>query len=421
MSLLAFGINHKTAPVDIREKVAFDPQRLPDALRELVSRDSVNEAAILSTCNRTELYCETENSDEIEDVLSWFCEYHGLNLEEVRPYIYAHPDSSAVHQIMRVASGLDSLILGEPQILGQMKDAFSAANEAGTVGSLLNKLFQQTFTIAKKVRTDTAIGSSPVSVAFAAVSLAKQFFTKMETHTALLIGAGDTTELVARHLKETGIGRLIIANRTVEKARQLATELGGFAIGLNEIPQHLAEADLLISSTASQEPIVTREMAAAAMKSRKHKPILMVDIAVPRDIEASIIELEDIYLYTVDNLTSIIQEGMRSRQAAAEQAEEMIESQVVHFMGWMRSLEAVKLIRDYRQSAEQQRDEQLNKALGQLSNGKPAEDVIKELANGLTNKLIHKPTIEMNQAAYAGNNELLAAAQQLLGIENKEN
>lgn len=420
MSLLAFGINHKTAPVDIREKVAFDPQRLPDALRELVSRDSVNEAAILSTCNRTELYCETDNSDEIEDVLSWFCEYHSLDLEEVRPYIYAHPDSSAVQQIMRVASGLDSLILGEPQILGQMKDAFSAANEAGTVGSLLNKLFQQTFTVAKKVRTDTAIGSSPVSVAFAAVSLAKQFFSGMDKHTALLIGAGDTTELVARHLKETGIGRLIIANRTVEKARQLATELGGFAIGLNEIPQHLAEADLVISSTASQEPIVTREMAAAAMKSRKHKPILMVDIAVPRDIEASIIELEDIYLYTVDNLTSIIQEGMRSRQAAAEQAEEMIESQVVHFMGWMRSLEAVKLIRDYRQNAEQQRDEQLNKALSQLNNGKPAEDVIKELAHGLTNKLIHKPTIEMNQAAYAGNNELLAAAQQLLGIEDKE-
>jgi glutamyl-tRNA reductase len=401
MSLLAFGINHKTAPVDIREKVAFDPQRLPEALRQLVSRASVHEAAILSTCNRTELYCETENADEIEDVLNWFCEYHQLDINEVRPYIYAHPDSSAV--------------------LGQMKDAFVAANEAGTVGSLLNRLFQQTFTVAKKVRTDTAIGSSPVSVAFAAVTLAKQFFSNMDTHTALLIGAGDTTELVARHLKENGIGRLIIANRTVEKARVLAAELGGFAIGLDEIPQHLAEADLVISSTASQQPLVTRTMTETALKGRKHRPILMVDIAVPRDIEASVAELDDIYLYSVDNLQSIIQEGMRSREDAAEQAEEIIESQVVHFMGWMRSLEAVKLIRDYRAAAEATRDEVVDKALRQLANGKDPAEAITELAHTLTNKLIHHPTAQMNQAAYAGNQELLAVAKQLLGIEKEDN
>ena len=421
MSLLAFGINHKTAPVDIREKVAFDPQRLPDALRQLVSRASVHEAAILSTCNRTELYCETENADEIEDVLNWFCEYHQLDITEVRPYIYAHPDSSAVKQIMRVASGLDSLILGEPQILGQMKDAFSAAYEAGTVGGLLNRLFQQTFTVAKKVRTDTAIGSSPVSVAFAAVALAKQFFSNMDTHTALLIGAGDTTELVARHLKENGIGRMIIANRTVEKARVLATELGGFAIGLDEVPQHLAEADLVISSTAAQQPLVTKAMTKAALKGRKHRPILMVDIAVPRDIEASVAELDDIYLYTVDNLQSIIQQGMRSREAAAEQAEDIIESQVAHFMGWMRSLEAVNLIRSYRASADATRDEMVDKALRHLANGKDPAEVIAELAHTLTNKLIHHPTAQMNQAAYAGNQELLAVAQLLLGIEKEDN
>lgn len=420
MSLLAFGINHKTAPVDIREKVAFDPQRLPDALRQLVSRGSVHEAAILSTCNRTELYCETESPEEIEDVLSWFCDYHQLDINEVRPYIYAHPDSSAVKQIMRVASGLDSLILGEPQILGQMKDAFAAANEAGTVGSLLNRLFQQTFTVAKKVRTDTAIGSSPVSVAFAAVTLAKQFFSRMDTHTALLIGAGDTTELVARHLTENGIGRLIIANRTVEKARVLAAELGGYAIGLDEIPQHLAEADLVITSTASQQPLVTRAMAETALKGRKHRPILMVDIAVPRDIESSVSELEDIYLYSVDNLQSIIQDGMRSRQAAAEQAEEIIESQVVHFMGWMRSLEAINMIRNYRAAADATREEVLDKAMRQLANGKDPAEVLTELAHSLTNKLIHHPTAQMNQAAYAGNQEMLAMAQQLLGIEKEE-
>ncbi|MBD3670927.1 MAG: glutamyl-tRNA reductase [Gammaproteobacteria bacterium] len=421
MSLLAFGINHKTAPVDIREKVAFDPDHLPDALRELVSRPSIQEAAILSTCNRTELYCETENAEEFEEVLRWFCDYHQLDIDSVRPYIYAHPDSSAVKQIMRVASGLDSLILGEPQILGQMKDAFSAATEAGTVGSLLSRLFQQTFTVAKKVRTDTAIGSSPVSVAFAAVTLARQFFSDMNTHTALLIGAGDTTELVARHLSEQGIGRLIIANRTVEKARVLAAELGGYAIGLHEIPQHLTEADLVISSTASQEPLVTKTIAQAALKGRKHRPILMVDIAVPRDIEPNVADLDDIYLYTVDNLQSIIQEGMRSREAAAEQAEEIIESQVVHFMGWVRSLEAVKTIRNYRLQAEATRDEAVDKALRALANGKEPAEVLQELAHGLTNKLIHTPTAQMNQAAYAGDQETLAIAQKLLGIDTEDN
>ncbi|MBD3609032.1 MAG: glutamyl-tRNA reductase [Gammaproteobacteria bacterium] len=420
MSLLAFGINHKTAPVDIREKVAFDPKQLQSALRELVAQPSVNEAAILSTCNRTELYCETENAEEFEQVLSWFCEYHKLNPGDVRPYVYAHPDSSAVKQIMRVASGLDSLILGEPQILGQMKDAFSTATDAGTVGSLLNRLFQQTFTVAKKVRTDTAIGSSPVSVAFAAVSLTKQFFSNLEKHTALLIGAGDTTELVARHLSEQGIGRLIIANRTVEKARVLATELGGYAIGLSEIPKHLAEADIVISSTAAQAPIINKEMMNTAIKGRKHRAILMVDIAVPRDIDANVGEIDDVYLYTVDNLQSIIQEGMKTREAAAEQAEDIIEGQVSHFMGWVRSLEAIQLIRQFRVDAESQRDQAVDKAMRQLANGKDTADVIQELAHGLTNKLIHQPTAEMNQAAFAGNNELLAAAQQLLGLKTED-
>ena len=250
MSLLAFGINHKTAPVEIREKVAFAPERLADALRDLVTKPEVREAAILSTCNRTELYCCLAKSDTSQ-VEQWFSDFHQLPSNELKPYIYLHPDQHAVRHLLRVASGLDSMVLGEPQILGQVKTAYRAAADAGTLGTVLNKLCQHTFNVAKQVRTDTAIGESPVSVAFAAVSLAKQMFSSFEQHTALLIGAGETIELAARHLKEVGIGRIIIANRTIERAHVLAEEIGGFAIALSDIPEHLAEADLVISSTGS--------------------------------------------------------------------------------------------------------------------------------------------------------------------------
>lgn len=319
MALIAVGVNHKTAPVSIRERVSFAPERLADALKELTSTPEVSEAAILSTCNRTELVCYS-NSSETDTIIDWFEHYHKLNTQEVRPYIYIYPDQLAVRHVLRVASGLDSLILGEPQILGQIKDAYSKAEQAGTIGKLLNRLFQHTFSVAKQVRTDTAIGSSPVSVAFAAVSLAKQIFSNMEERTALLIGAGETIELAARHLHASGIGRIIIANRTVEKAHALAQEFGGYAIALKEIPNHLAEADIVISSTASQLPILGKGAAERAIKQRKHRPMLMIDIAVPRDIESEVGELEDIYLYTVDDLQEIIQEGLKSRQEAAIQA-----------------------------------------------------------------------------------------------------
>ncbi len=425
MSLLAFGVNHKTAPVKIREKVAFAPERVPSALQELTSREGLREAAILSTCNRTELYCGTADSEiQVVDyrqmLLEWFCSYHQLDVRRVEPYIYLYPDQSAVRQIMRVASGLDSLVLGEPQILGQMKQAYLTAHQAGTIGSHLNRLFQHTFSVAKRVRTDTAIGASPVSVAFAAVSLAKQFFSNLDRHTALLIGAGETTELVARHLRENGIGRIIIANRTVEKAYLLANEVDGYAIGLPGIKTHLAEADLVVSSTASPEPVITREEVEQAVKSRKRRPILMIDIAVPRDIAADASEVDDIYLYTVDDLQDIIQEGLRSRQEAAKQADEIIDTHVSHFMGWLRSLSAVGTIRSYRENAEQIRDEVLEKARRHLAAGHDPEQVLQELAYGLTNKLIHTPTAQMSQAAYAGRNELLEAARELFKLDKTD-
>jgi glutamyl-tRNA reductase len=313
------------------------------------------------------------------------------------------------------------MVLGEPQILGQMKQAYLTANQAGTVGRLLNRLFQHTFSVAKQVRTDTAIGASPVSVAFAAVSLAKQIFSDMNSHTALLVGAGETIELVARHLRETGIGRIIIANRTVEKAHTVASEVDGYAIALSEIPAHLAEADMVISSTASQLPILGKGAVERAIKARKHRPMLMVDIAVPRDIEPEVDQLNDVYLYTVDDLQEIINENLKSRQEAARQAEDIIDTQVSHFMGWMRSLDAVKTIRAYRETTESTRDRVLETALRQLHAGKDPEWVAQELARQLTNKLMHAPCAQMNQASYEGRSELLEAARELFNLKTNDN
>ncbi len=419
MVLLAVGVNHKTAPVSIRERVSFAPERLADALKELTSSPHISEAAILSTCNRTELVCHSHESGT-DTIIDWFEHYHKLNPEEVRPYIYVHPDQMAVRHVLRVASGLDSLILGEPQILGQIKDAYSKAEQAGTIGKLLNRLFQHTFSVAKQVRTDTAIGSSPVSVAFAAVSLAKQIFSNMQDHTALLIGAGETIELAARHLHASGIGRIIIANRTVEKAHTLAEEFGGYAIALKEIPSHLAEADIVISSTASQLPILGKGAVETAIKQRKHRPILMIDIAVPRDIEPEVGNLEDIYLYTVDDLQEIIQEGLKSRQEAAVQAEEIIDTQVAHFMGWIQAQDAFTVIRQFRDQAQQIRDTEVEKALRQLNNGDSAEQVLQKLAHALTNKLTHTPSTQIRLAGHDGRIELLDAARELFELKNSD-
>ncbi|MCG6970482.1 MAG: glutamyl-tRNA reductase [Gammaproteobacteria bacterium] len=419
MSILAFGINHKTAPVDIREKVAFQPAQVIDALRDLTSRPHVKEAAIVSTCNRTELYCGLDRQNH-EIITQWLSRYHNLSVDDLMPYIYAHPDQLAVRHALRVASGLDSLVLGEPQILGQMKDAYSTASSAGTLGNLLDRLFQHTFSVAKQVRTDTAIGASPVSVAFAAVSLARQIFTSFEDQTALLIGAGETIELTARHLHEIGIGRMIIANRTLERARSLAEEFNAYAISLPEIPSHLAEADIVISSTASPLPILGKGSVESALKIRKHRPILMVDIAVPRDIESEVGNLSDVYLYTVDDLQEIIQEGLRSRQEAAEQAEEIIDTQVSHFMNWIRSLGAVDTIRAVRENAEVKRDVELELALKQIAAGKDPEIVLKQFAHRLTNKLLHVPSTQLKQAGYDGRAELLKAARDLFDLKTTD-
>ncbi len=420
MPILALGLNHKTAPVEVRERITFGPDIIAGALRSLLEAASVEESVILSTCNRTEVYCSI-NDTEKGSVADWISDFHGLDNGKVSPYLYSHMDADAVRHLMRVSCGLDSLVLGEPQILGQVKSAFQTAASANATGKMLSKLFQHVFSVSKQIRTDTAIGNSPVSVAFAAVSLARQIFSELEEQTAMLIGAGETVELAARHLHQNGIGRIIVANRTVERAHSLAAQFDGYAIALTEIGNHLAEADIVISSTASPLPILGKGTVERTLKERKHRPIFMVDIAVPRDIEPEVADLSDIYLYTVDDLDEVIEENKRSRQEAALQAEEIIDQHVEAFMGWLRSLDAVELIQGYRIQAEQLRNETLKKALQQLKRGKSPEEALQFLAHTLTNKLLHTPSAQLRQAGFDGQIELLEAANTLFQLKKPTN
>ena len=415
--ILVLGLNHKTAPVSIRERISFGPDILAGALRSLLEHPSVREALILSTCNRTELYSVLD-PNQGEPLADWLGKFHGLDPERIAPYLYTHRDREAIAHLLRVASGLDSMVLGEPQILGQVKSAFQSARTAGTVGKLLERLFQHCFSVAKQVRTDTAIGNSPVSIAFAAVRLAHQIFSDLRAQTALLVGAGETIELAARHLEQQGIGRIIVANRTVERAHVLAAQFGGYAISLTELANHLPEADIVISSTASPLPVLGKGTVERALKVRRHRPIFMVDIAVPRDIEPEVGELDDIYLYTVDDLQEVIDEGLRSRQEAAQAAQEIIDFHTEEFLAWLRSLDALELIQDYRKRAEAVRDEVLHAALRRLRAGKPPQEVLRFLAHPLTNKLLHAPSARLRQAGRAGEAEILEAANELFDLDD---
>ncbi len=417
MPLLALGLNHRTAPVGVRERVAFAPDRLYPALQDLLNHGGAREAAILSTCNRTELYCGLKDEDS-RQIVEWLGDYHMLRLVDLQPYLYQHIGQRAVYHILRVASGLDSLVLGEPQILGQVKAAYQVANSAGTLGMLLERLFQHTFAVAKQVRTDTRIGASPVSVAFAAVSLAKQIFADLPKRTALLIGAGDTIELVARHLHENGIGRLIVANRTLERAHALTAVFSGYAIALDEIPAHLGEADIVIASTASPTLILEAAVIRHHLKQRRHRPMFMVDLAVPRDIDPAVADLDDVYLYTVDDLKDLIQENLRSRQAAAQQAEEIIVTQAAHFMTWLRGQDSAASIHALRQRAETVRDEAVVRAQRQLAQGKEPTEVLQTLAHTLTNKLLHHPCAGLREAAAQGDTEMLNLIKSLYRLDS---
>lgn len=415
MPILTLGLNHHTAPVDIRERAALGEGQVGDALSTLRQIETVNEAAIVSTCNRTEIYCGMDRQDPAS-VVDWMHSYFELVDQGFEPYLFYHSDRDAVRHLMRVCSGLDSMILGEPQILGQIKSAYRDAEDHGTLGNELSTLFQTAFSVAKQVRTDTAIGSNPVSVAFAAVSLARQIFTDLSKQTALLIGAGDTIKLAARHLKSAGVGKIVIANRTIERANVLADEIGGQAIALKDMPDALPHADIVISSTASTLPILGKGTVQRALKIRRFRSQLIIDIAVPRDVEAEVADIDGVFLYTVDDLQAVIDENRQSREAAALEAEEIVNSQVDIFMRKMQSLSASDYIRAYRSQVDNIKQSALDKSLKQLQLGQKPEDVLQQLAHTLSNKIMHTPTTRMREAAEQEDTQLLNAARTLLDL-----
>lgn len=415
MQLLTLGLNHETASIEVREKAAFGPESIHLALADLTRSAGAAEAAILSTCNRTEIYCGQENSDK-ERIIAWLSDYSGLHPQDLHKSIYYHPNEAAVKHAFRVASGLDSMVLGEPQILGQMKDAFHTASTTGTTGKVLNRLFQHSFNVAKQVRTDTEIGANAVSVAYSGVSLAKRIFTHLSDQTVLLIGAGETIELVARHLKQNQVKNIIIANRSIDKAQKLANEVGTDAISLAQIPDRLHQADIVVTSTASTLPILGKGAIEGALRKRRHSPMFILDLAVPRDVEPEVSQLKDVYLYTVDDLKTMVDENRETRVRAAVEAENIIDFQVVKFMRWMRSLESVPAIKSFRQGLNELKNAELERALKKLENGNDAEQVIHQLARDLTNKIAHQPSQILKQADIEGNASIISAARKLFNL-----
>lgn len=417
MSLLAVGMNYNTAPLALRERVSIGAEALPEALAGLRSASGVEEAAILSTCNRTEVYCSLGDT-EPASIIDWLQDYHGLPDKQIRPHLYTHPNAKAVQHVMRVASGLDSMVIGEPQVLGQLKTAYNTALKAGSIGNLLNRLFQHSFSVAKEVRSRTAVGNHPVSVAFAAVRLAQHIFGDLRDYTALLLGAGETIELTARHLHKNGLGRMIIANRNIQRAQDVAADFSAYAISLTDLHQHLAEADIIIGSTSSPMPIIDLAQMQAAVQARKHRPVFIVDMAVPRDIDPAVSELSDVYLYSVDDLREVIEENLRNRHEAALEAEEIINERVITFMDWMLSRDAVSTIRALRGQAHSIQQEVIDNARRKLQQGADPELVLHEVTRTLTNKLIHLPTTQLRDASARGRDDLLAAVQELYDLKN---
>lgn len=415
--IFTLGINHHSAPLAIRERVAFGADKLRHALAELANSQVVREVAILSTCNRTEIYCVAESTQRVID---WLSAYHQVEHDDLLPFLYVHDQPAAILHAFRVASGLDSMVIGEPQILGQVKDAVRAAEETGTLGTQLHKLFQRAFAVAKEVRSTTAIGANIVSMAAAGVHLAERIFESVAGQRILFIGAGEMIELCAAHFCADKPKQVTVANRTIERGRLLAERYGGTAIRLDDLADYLPQHDIVVSCTASPLPIIGLGMAERAIKARRHRPIFIVDLAVPRDVEEEVGELDDVFLYTVDDLAQIVESGMESRQAAVLEAEDIIGGRVRDFLGWLQAREAVPVIRALRDSAERMRRHELEHALKMLSRGEAADKVLEQLSLRLTNKLLHAPTQSLNQAEGAERGDLQVAAARLFHLHSND-
>ncbi|MEZ5491085.1 MAG: glutamyl-tRNA reductase [Gammaproteobacteria bacterium] len=441
MALVLAGINHNTATIDLREKVAFPPEIVARAIDQLRKLEGVEEVVIVSTCNRTELYLAVDlvgdpgapdlrSSEELtrdtdleaiqQQVTQWLGHFHQLEAGEIRNCSYFYWQEQVVRHLMKVCSGLDSMVLGEPQILGQIKSAYAVSRELDIVGVNLGRAFQDAFSVAKEVRTDTAIGENPVSVAYSAVTLAERIFSNLPSLSALLIGAGRTMELVARHLQEKGLTRIVVANRTLERAVELGSRFAGHGVLLSDIPEQLVNADIVVSSTNSQLPLLGKGAVEKAFRQRRHRPMLLVDLAVPRDIEPEVGEVPDAYLYTIDDIRGVIDDSVRSRTEAANEAELIIERGVSDYQRQVRSLGAVSTLKTFRSRADRIRSAELNKALRALEKGDSAEKVLELLSRGITNKLIHAPTVKMKHASAEGRDELLMLVRELYDLDDQE-
>lgn len=423
-SVIAIGINHDSASVELRERVAFAPEKQALALEGLIAATPLEEAVILSTCNRTEIYGATGTEVDVaatgDAMLRWIATYHGVDVNHLNTHLYRSHGRDAVVHLVRVAAGLNSMVLGEPQIFGQLKSAYAVATEAGAVGSRLGQIFPESFRLAKRVRTDTAIGENPVSVAYAAVDLAGHIFSDLAQSRALLLGAGETIELVARHLCEAGVQELVIANRTLTRAEALAEQFNADAILLADVPERLSEADIVISSTASQLPILGKGAVEAAARARRWRPMLLVDLAVPRDIEPQVAELSDVYLYTVDDLRGVVEENMRLRASEANKADDIIEAGMGDLESALLVRRSANLVRSYRESALAIQEAELAKAFRAIERGEDASDIVQRLARDLTNKLIHAPTTGLRQLAKEGDPSKVSTVAAALGVSAQD-
>ncbi len=425
MHILTVGVNHKTASVTLREQVSFGSEELPDALLDLVQQVSVQEAVILSTCNRTECYCAVADPHAgKEAVINWLARYHCLDLETLQPHLYCYLDRAAVTHLFRVAGSLDSLVVGEPQILGQVKEAYRHAHSVGSPGLLLNRAFHYAFKVGKQVRTETEIGGQAVSVSYAAVELARKIFGELDQCKVLLVGAGETIQLAGRHLRDSGVTSLFVANRTQERAQGLALELRGHSLGLEALPQVLSEVDVVMTSTGALSTIFDLQWIERAQRRRKRQAMFMVDLAVPRDIPEEAENLPGVYLYSIDDLEAVVEENLKVRQQEAEQAEHVVEGTVEEFVQWLRSLEIVPTIKALRAKAEAIRVQELERTRKRLgSSPKEVESALEKLSRALVSKLLHEPTMQLRHCGENGEGiegiALIEATHQLFGLEEE--
>jgi len=419
MPLFTIGISHHTAPIEIREKVAIPRAEYPARVEELRSLPGVEEVLILGTCNRTEIYCLSSQVGK-EMVLDWVHRTNAIPPGQFDHYFYAHEGEDAARHLIRVATGLDSLVLGETQILGQLKEAWQQAHDAGSLGTVLDRLFQHTFASAKSIRTRSGISEHPVSVAYTAVVLARQIFGDLDTKTVVLVGAGEMIQLCGRYLRDHGIANLLILNRSRAKAEELAAELDATAMTLDQLEQALPQADILISSTASPRPVIGKGDVKAALRQRRHRPMFLVDIAVPRDIAPEVANLNDVYLYTIDDLQQVVDENMQQRSEAAAFALNDVDEAVNSFMRWLYGIRAGRTLKLIREQSHEFEHEVTDRALRRLQAGQEPAEVLQQMANTLTNKILHLPSKRLREAAEQRDYEVLKAADRIFRGDGSE-